>query len=203
MSQTNHFQQTKFIQSGLERQDWVEDIGQEVAFIGRSNVGKSSAINVITNQKGLARTSKTPGRTQHLVFFEVAEGLRLVDLPGYGYAKTPIELRNHWQRKIVEYLSERQSLKGLVIPMDIRRPFTELDQQMMTWTGELELPVHILLTKADKLSRGKAQAVLLEVQRKWLSEHNASIQLFSAPKRIGLDQAREQLAAWLLAEAQD
>lgn len=185
--------------SSLERQDWVEDTGAEVAFVGRSNVGKSSAINTIVNQKSLARTSKTPGRTQQLVFFEVEENIRLVDLPGYGFAKTPIAVRNHWQQKIVEYLSQRESLRGLVIPMDIRRPFTELDQQMMAWADELQLPVHILLTKADKLSRGKANTALLEVQRKWLKAYDASIQLFSAPKRTGVDAAREHLTDWLAA----
>lgn len=197
MSKDIDFQQTRFIQSGLAPKDWVEDSGLEVAFVGRSNVGKSSAINVITKQKSLARTSKTPGRTQHLVFFEVYDGVRLVDLPGYGYAKTPIELRDEWQRRIVDYLSSRKSLQGLVIPMDIRRPFTPLDQQMMAWTGELQLPVHILLTKADKLSRGKANAMLLDVQRNWLEKYHASVQLFSASKRLGLEAARQQISNWL------
>jgi len=184
--------------SSLERKDWVIDHGAEVAFVGRSNVGKSSAINTITNQKSLARTSKTPGRTQLLVFFELLENIRLVDLPGYGFAKTPIDVRNRWQEKIIEYLSTRESLKGLVIPMDIRRPFTDLDQQMMSWTDDLQLPVHILLTKADKLSHGKAKSVLLDVQKKWLGASAASVQLFSAPKRIGIDEAREKLQSWLL-----
>jgi len=184
--------------SSLERNDWVTDSGAEVAFVGRSNVGKSSAINAITNQKSLARTSKTPGRTQLLVFFELLEDVRLVDLPGYGFAKTPIAVRNRWQEKIIEYLSKRESLQGLVIPMDIRRPFTELDQQMMSWTDELQLPVHILLTKADKLSRGKAQSVLFDVQRTWLGAYDASVQVFSAPKRIGVEEARDKLQSWLL-----
>ena len=199
MQETIDFSRAKFLLSSLERKDWVEDIGAEVAFVGRSNVGKSSAINALTNQKSLARTSKTPGRTQLLVFFELLENIRLVDLPGYGFAKTPIAVRNRWQEKIMEYLSERESLRGLVIPMDIRRPFTELDQMMMAWTDELQLPVHILLTKADKLSRGKAQSVLYDVQRKWLGAYDASAQLFSAPKRIGLEEAREKLSEWLLA----
>ncbi len=184
--------------SSLERKDWVADSGAEVAFVGRSNVGKSSAINTITNQKSLARTSKTPGRTQLLVFFELLKNIRLVDLPGYGFAKTPIAVRNRWQQQIVEYLSTRESLRGLVIPMDIRRPFTELDQQMMSWTDDLQLPVHILLTKADKLSRGRANSVLLDVQKRWLANYNASVQLFSAPKRLGVDVAREKLQNWLV-----
>lgn len=192
------FSRAKFMLSSLEQRDWVEDTGAEVAFVGRSNVGKSSAINALTNQKSLARTSKTPGRTQLLVFFEVLEDVRLVDLPGYGFAKTPVSVRLRWQEKIMEYLSQRQSLRGLVIPMDIRRPFTELDQMMMAWADELQLPVHILLTKADKLSRGKAQSVLFDVQRKWLGAYHASAQLFSAPKRTGLQPLREKLSDWLL-----
>ncbi len=202
MQDTIDFRQAKFLLSSLERKDWVEDAGAEVAFVGRSNVGKSSAINALTDQKSLARTSKTPGRTQLLVFFELLENIRLVDLPGYGFAKTPIAVRNRWQEKILEYLSQRKSLRGLVIPMDIRRPFTELDQLMMAWTDELQLPVHILLTKADKLSRGKAQSVLFDVQRKWLGAYDASAQLFSAPKRTGVPEAREKLGEWLLADPQ-
>ena len=119
-------------------------------------------------------------------------------MPGYGFAKTPIAVRNRWQQQIVEYLSTRESLRGLVIPMDIRRPFTELDQQMMSWTDDLQLPVHILLTKADKLSRGRANSVLLDVQKRWLANYNASVQLFSAPKRLGVDVAREKLQNWLV-----
>ena len=163
---------------------------QKSPFIGRSNVGKSSAINTIVNQRGLARTSKTPGRTQQMVFFELQDNIRLVDLPGYGFAKTPLAVRNMWQDKIITYLSERKSLQGLVIPMDIRRPFTELDQSMMEWTDDLQLPVHILLTKADKLSRGKAQESVA-----WMFRKNGSVssmplcKLFSAPKRIGVDHA--------------
>jgi len=198
MTQEINFAQARFMLSSLERKDWVADSGTEVAFVGRSNVGKSSAINTITNQKSLARTSKTPGRTQLLVFFELLENIRLVDLPGYGFAKTPIAVRNRWQQQIVEYLSTRESLKGLVIPMDIRRPFTELDQQMMSWTDDLQLPVHILLTKADKLSRGRANSVLLDVQKRWLANYDASVQLFSAPKRMGVDVAREKLQNWLV-----
>lgn len=198
MTDTIDFAQAKFLLSSLNRDDWVEDTGAEVAFVGRSNVGKSSAINAITNQKSLARTSKTPGRTQLLVFFELLEHIRLVDLPGYGFAKTPIAVRNRWQEKIVEYLSLRESLRGLVIPMDIRRPFTDLDQQMMGWADDLQLPVHILLTKADKFSRGKAQSVLFDVRRNWLSAYHASAQLFSAPQKLGVDEARDKLSSWLL-----
>jgi len=201
MTQSIDFPRAHFILSGIESRDWIPDNGKEVAFVGRSNVGKSSAINTLTNQKGLARTSKTPGRTQHLVFFEFTPGLRMVDLPGYGFAKTPLSVRDHWQRMIMRYLSERQSLQGLVIPMDIRRPFTDLDQQMMDWTDELQLPVHILLTKADKLSRGKAGAVLQDVKHNWLNDYDATVQLFSAPKRTGVDDARQKIQDWLLSDA--
>ncbi len=198
MIESIDFPRASFMLSSIEPGDWIEDAGLEVAFVGRSNVGKSSAINAITNQKGLARTSKTPGRTQHLVFFELSQGLRMVDLPGYGFAKTPLAVRDHWQKRIMQYLSERQTLQGLVIPMDIRRPFTDLDQQMMDWTHEFELPVHILLTKADKLSRGKASAVLHDVRQNWLNDYDATVQLFSAPKRIGIDEARQKIQDWLL-----
>ncbi len=193
-----NFSNAEFILSAEKAKDWVQDEGAEVAFVGRSNVGKSSAINKITNRRGLARTSKTPGRTQHVVFFQLAEQIRFVDLPGYGFAKTPIAVRNRWQAFITEYLSNRQSLKALIIPMDIRRPFTALDQQMMAWADELQLPVHILLTKADKLSRGKAKAVLLDVQKEWLGAFDCTIQLFSASKGTGVDEARDQLSELLL-----
>jgi GTP-binding protein len=192
-----NYSNAQFVLSAEKPKDWVEDLGAEVAFVGRSNVGKSSAINKITNRRGLARTSKTPGRTQHVVFFEVAEDIRLVDLPGYGFAKTPIAVRNHWQTFINTYLSSRKTLKALFIPMDIRRPFTELDQQMMNWADELQLPVHILLTKSDKLSRGKAKSVLIEVEKKWLGEYDCTIQLFSASKGTGVDEARGHLTKWL------
>lgn len=197
MQQIN-FSDAQFVLSAEKAKDWVVDKGAEVAFVGRSNVGKSSAINKITNRRGLARTSKTPGRTQHIVFFELLEQTRLVDFPGYGFAKTPIAVRNRWQAFINEYLSSRKSLKALIIPMDIRRPFTELDQQMMTWADELQLPAHVLLTKADKLSRGNAKSVLLNVQKEWLGAFNCSIQLFSASKGTGVDKARDHITKWLL-----
>ncbi len=194
------FSQTEFILSANLPNQWLSDTGGEVAFAGRSNVGKSSALNTITNRRGLARTSKTPGRTQHIVFFQVADKQRLVDLPGYGFAKTPISVRKHWQETVTNYLSHRGSLRGLILPMDIRRPFTELDQQMVEWTVEIGLPIHVLLTKADKLSRGKAQSVLLQVQKDWMGEGDdaiGSVQLFSATKRIGLDEARNKVSEWL------
>lgn len=175
-----------------------EDSGAEVAFAGRSNVGKSSAINVIANRRGLARTSKTPGRTQQIVFFGVREGIRLVDLPGYGFAKAPERLRRHWEQLVSDYLEHRQSLRGLVIPMDIRRPLTPLDARMVNWAYRLSLPVHILLTKADKLSRGKATATLHAVLGELEELPLISVQLFSATKRQGVDEARERISELLL-----
>lgn len=192
-----NFQQAEFILSADRPSYWVSDLGAEVGFVGRSNVGKSTALNLITNRKGLAKTSKTPGRTQHLVFFGVSDNQRLVDLPGYGFAKTPISVRRNWEKVIMGYLAERRSLRGLVVPMDIRRPFTPLDEQMINWLIEIHLPFHVLLTKADKLSRGKAESVLLKVQRRKLEEVNGSVQLFSALKRQGLEQAREKISGWL------
>ena len=178
---------------------WPADTGAEVAFAGRSNVGKSSAINAITNRRGLARTSKTPGRTQQIVFFGVGEGIRLVDLPGYGFARAPEKLRRHWERLVGDYLERRKSLRGLVVPMDIRHPLTPLDADMVRWAYELSLPVHILLTKADKLGRGKARAALLTVERELEALPLVTVQLFSATRRLGMEAARERITALLAA----
>ena len=174
------------------------DEGVEVAFAGRSNAGKSSALNRITGQKSLARTSKTPGRTQQLVFFQLDEKRRLVDLPGYGYAKAPLAERKRWAQAIEDYFKERQSLKGVFLMMDIRHPLTEFDQQMIEWCESCHLPLHIVLTKADKLKRGAAKNTLLSVERK-LQEMTVelSVQLFSVPAKIGVDQAHQALDQWL------
>ena len=172
-----------------------------MAFAGRSNVGKSSAINAITNQNRLAKTSKTPGRTQQIVFFEIDPELRLVDLPGYGFAKAPEKLRLHWQEFIAEYLVSRQSLRGLVIPMDIRRPLTELDITMLECCWENGLPVHVLLTKADKFKRGKALNILKTVSKQLIDQPLTTVQLFSVPGRQGVDEARKQLSDFLTEEA--
>jgi GTP-binding protein len=165
------------------------DDGVEVAFAGRSNAGKSSALNALTNRRGLARTSKTPGRTQLINFFRLDEQRRLVDLPGYGFAKVPLAVRDSWRVLMESYLGERAALSGLVVVMDIRRPLTEFDQQMLGWAESAQIPVLVLLTKADKLSRGKANSEVLSV-RKALGE-SATVQAFSATKRIGLPEARE------------
>ncbi|HOB60797.1 MAG TPA: ribosome biogenesis GTP-binding protein YihA/YsxC [Candidatus Competibacteraceae bacterium] len=174
------------------------DDGQEVAFAGRSNAGKSSAINVLTGQRQLARVSKTPGRTQLLNFFEVAPARYLVDLPGYGYAEVPNAIRQHWQKLLERYLRERAALRGLLLLMDIRHPLTELDRQMLGWCGVRQLPVHILLTKADKLSRGAALTTLQQLRRTLQPHHpNVSAQLFSALTGQGRDDVCTQLDLWL------
>lgn len=176
------------------------DEGAEIAFAGRSNAGKSSAINRITGQKSLARTSKTPGRTQLINFFRLDEQRCLVDLPGYGYAKVAAEVKRRWQQTMEQYLSTRQSLRGLVLLMDVRHPLKEVDQQLLAWCWEVGMPVHVLLTKVDKLKRGAAQKALMEVQRE-LAEHSpeglTSVQLFSSPKGTGLDEVYRVLDRWL------
>lgn len=174
-----------------------DDSGYEVAFAGRSNAGKSSALNAITQRRGLARTSKTPGRTQHLVFFELDEQHRLVDLPGYGFAKVPEKIKREWGRAMETYLSQRQSLKGLILLMDIRHPMTDFDTQMISWCQHANMPVHILLTKCDKLKRGAAQNVLLKIRRELVHSPLTSIQLFSAMNLTGVEEARQVLDQWL------
>ncbi len=174
-----------------------------MAFAGRSNAGKSSAINTLTGNHKLARTSKTPGRTQLINFFALSETQRLVDLPGYGYAKVPLAMKQQWERNLSEYLRERRCLKGLVLLMDVRHPMREFDTMMLNWAVEAGMPVHILLTKADKLKRGPAQSTLLAV-RKHLQEAEVddlvSAQLFSSLKGTGLDQLKQKLVSWLRIE---
>ncbi len=177
-----------------------DDSGFEVAFAGRSNSGKSSAINAITNQKKLARTSKTPGRTQQINFFKLDdEQHRLVDLPGYGFAKVPLAVKLHWQETLERYLQTRQSLRGLVLMMDVRHPLTEFDQQMLNWCHLSNMPVHILLTKADKISRGKGNAEREKV-RQYLAtlSEESSVQLFSALKGVGIEEVQNRLNSWLM-----
>ncbi len=188
----------RFVVSAHQPTQWVTDTGAEVAFAGRSNVGKSSAINAITRRRKLARTSKTPGRTQQIVFFELAVGRRLVDLPGYGFAQVPAALKQHWERTIERYLSTRGSLRGLMLVMDARHPLTLLDRQMLHWCARSDMPVHILLTKADKLSYSKAVASLRRVRdATQRADGGATVQLFSATDGSGVEQARERLVAWL------
>jgi GTP-binding protein len=191
------YSHARFLLSVPDPRQAPSDTGIEVAFAGRSNAGKSSALNALTQRKSLARTSKTPGRTQHLVFFELDGERRLVDLPGYGYAKVPEKVRRHWGQAMEAYLTHRQSLKGLILMMDVRHPLTDFDTQMLQWCQHANMPVHILLTKADKLKRGPAMSSLLKVQKTLAQQHNVSVQLFSALKHTGVEQAREVLDGWL------
>lgn len=172
---------------------------REVAFAGRSNAGKSSALNALCAQKALARTSKTPGRTQQLVYFEAAPGRYLVDLPGYGYAQVPPELRAHWQAFINRYFEIREALAGLVVVMDCRHPLREFDLQMLDYAAARQLPAHCLLTKADKLGRGEQGKVLAAVRKELLSRYaqSVSVQLFSSDSKQGVDEARALIAGWL------
>ena len=171
------------------------DTGREVAFAGRSNAGKSSALNAMCNQHRLAKTSKTPGRTQQLVYFEVQPERYLVDLPGYGYAKVPMDLKAHWQAFINGWLQERQALAGLVIVMDIRHPLREFDLKMLDYAHARALPAHCLLTKADKLGRGAAGNTLLAVRRDL--GVRGTVQLFSSETKQGIDEARAVVTNWL------
>jgi len=191
---------TRYLISALKLSDTPPDEGSEVAFAGRSNAGKSSAINAICRQKGLARTSKTPGRTQMLNFFEVDEQRRLVDLPGYGYAKVPDAIQKNWRKSMETYLLERRSLKGVFLLMDIRHPLTDFDWQMITWCSHHRRPLHIALTKADKLGRGAARGTLLKVGAELQSkapEIPISLQLFSVLQGIGVEEAHDLLDTWL------
>ena len=189
------FNQAEFVISANRPAQFPPDKGSEVAFAGRSNAGKSSALNAIAGRKSLARTSKTPGRTQLVNFFALPNGDRLVDLPGYGYARVPEAVRRHWRHLMEAYFNQRRSLAGLILVMDARRPLTEFDRQMLAWSEGVGCLTHILLTKADKLSRGKASAMLHEVRS--AVDPETSAQLFSATRKSGIEQAREALMALL------
>lgn len=194
----NPFTAAEFLTSAARLSQAPADTGREAAFAGRSNAGKSSALNAIVGHKGLARTSKTPGRTQLINFFPVTDDARLVDLPGYGYAKVPPEVKAQWERHLTAYLQQRESLVGLILLMDIRHPLTDFDRQMLAWCRDAVLEVHVLLTKADKLKRGAAQNTLLKVRRELTGLYpQASVQLFSAVDGTGLDAARALLTTWL------
>lgn len=192
------FRIATFLQSASNLGNAPSDTGSEVAFAGRSNAGKSSAINTLTANRKLARTSRTPGRTQLINFFSLSDSQRLVDLPGYGYAKVPLKMKQEWNRHMANYLQKRQSLRGLILLMDIRHPLTDADEQMIGWAATAQMPIHALLTKADKLKRGPAKATLLSVQGR-LSEFGdlASVQLFSSLKGDGLPALRTKLKTWL------
>ena len=197
-------QQATFIKSASLVSQCPPDIGLEVAFAGRSNAGKSSALNTLTHAQ-LAHTSKTPGRTQLINFFKLDDERRLVDLPGYGYAKVPLELKAHWQQHLDAYLTGRQSLVGLVLVMDLRHPLSDFDCMMLEWARKSDIPAHVLLSKADKMAFGAAKNALLKVQTRMRKElgSNASVQLFSSPKRMGIDEAHGRLAQWLFPVEQE
>ena len=193
----SQFPDAKFILSANSPQQFLPDTGSEVAVAGRSNAGKSSAINVIVNRRQFARTSKTPGRTQLVNFFALRSGQRLVDLPGYGFARVSDAVRRHWASLLQDYFEGRECLNGLILVVDIRRQLTEFDRQMLAFAESVSLPVHILLTKADKLKRGKAKTALLQVKKE-LGEV-ATVQLFSALDKSGADEARDVLERFLAA----
>lgn len=191
------YRSAQFLTSANELHQLPPDAGIEVALAGRSNAGKSSALNTLTGQSRLARVSKTPGRTQLINLFELDAGRRLVDLPGYGYAQVPEAVKRHWQAVLARYLDERGALAGLLLVMDVRHPFNPLDRQMLDWTRHRGLATHVLLTKADKLSRGAAGSTLTQVRRELAAHYpNAGAQLFSSHDRTGLDAAHAQLDQW-------
>lgn len=198
------YNSARFLTSASRVAECPPDDGSEVAFAGRSNAGKSSAINAITVNSKLARTSKTPGRTRLINFFSLNRpGCRLVDLPGYGYAKVAKEMQEDWQKHLDDYLSRRESLRGLVLVMDIRHPLQDFDRMMIEWCEQSQLPLMVLATKADKLKSGQAKQAMLKI-RKALEGVNCLEHLiqFSAMKKQGLDQARNALTDWLEAEEQ-
>ncbi|WP_199610081.1 ribosome biogenesis GTP-binding protein YihA/YsxC [Flocculibacter collagenilyticus] len=171
--------------------------GMEVAFAGRSNAGKSSALNTLTHQKGLARTSKTPGRTQLINAFDIGEDRRLIDLPGYGFAKVPLEMKLKWQKSLGEYLEKRECLRGLVVLMDIRHPMKDLDQDLIFWAVDSNIPVLVLLTKADKLKSGKRKAELLKIREASLAfQGDVTVHAFSSLKHFGVKELSQKLDEW-------
>lgn len=192
-----NYQNAKYLLGAAKIAQLPEDKGIEVAFAGRSNAGKSSALNTLTQQKSLARTSKMPGRTQLINVFTLDDARRLIDLPGYGYAKVPQAMKEQWQAELGRYLQTRQCLHGLVLLMDIRHFLKDTDIQMLQWTASVELPVHCLLSKADKLKSGAKSKALMQCKKQLKTIHpTASVQVFSALKRLGLDQLYAKLDNW-------
>lgn len=192
------YRSAHFLTSAAKLHQCPPDEGWEVAFAGRSNAGKSSAINSLTYNKKLAKTSKTPGRTQLINFFELSDSQRLVDLPGYGFAKVPVAVKKEWTKQLENYLAKRQCLRGLILLMDVRRPMQTFDEQMLNWALSAQMPVHILLTKADKLKKGPASSALLGVRKAMLPhEELVSVQLFSSLKHTGHKELIKVLNGWL------
>ena len=196
----NPFRAAHFVLSAASPAQLPRDEGAEIAFAGRSNAGKSSALNAICDQTGLARTSKTPGRTPLLNVFALDDARRLIDLPGYGYAKVPEKMREHWRTLIDDYLRGRDSLRGIVLIMDSRHPLKDFDRQMLQFCDDIDRACHVLLTKADKLAHSEGLRTLALVRKECAAQGwRASAQLFSAMKKTGLDEARSTLAGLLAA----
>lgn len=192
-----NYNQAEFMLSVANLDQLPVDLGFEVAIVGRSNAGKSSVLNQLTQNKSLARVSKTPGRTQHINLFDLGSDRRLADLPGYGYAKVPPSVKKQWEQLLDNYLRTRECLQGLVVVMDIRHPFKEFDHQLLTWSSQCDLPVHILLNKADKLTTNHANQTLKSVPASIANYHNKiTYQAFSALKGIGIKELRECLDQW-------
>ena len=188
----------QFILGAAQPEQFPKDDIMEIAFAGRSNVGKSSAINAIANRRKLARTSKTPGRTQQINFFTMGEQARLVDLPGYGFAQVPLQVKKKWQSTIKDYLTGRANLMVLVLLMDIRHPFSKLDQQMIDWASESQLATQVLLTKSDKLKRGQIASTVMQVEKKLNTlDGNFAVEAFSSHNYLGVQAMREQMAEWV------
>jgi GTP-binding protein len=209
----NPLQGAQFVLAAHRINQLPADEGAEVAFAGRSNAGKSSALNALTGHKGLARTSKTPGRTQQMVAFSLpplvqgemsqATETRLIDLPGYGYAKVPESLREHWRQEIDNYLHQRRSLRGVVLIVDIRHPLKEFDRTMLEFCFGTLLPCHVLLTKADKLSRNQASQALATLRKQLDASTPVTAQVFSSSEGIGVEEARAKVMAFLKGEVND
>jgi len=192
-----NYASASFVTSAPDITKLPPDTGIEIAFAGRSNAGKSSALNTLTRQKSLARTSKTPGRTQLINVFELDSGERLIDLPGYGFAKVPMAVKEKWQKALAEYLQKRDSLKGIVVLMDIRHPFRETDQELIYWAADCGIPVLALLTKADKLKQGPRKSTVLQARQAAIAFHgDVQVEAFSSLKRIGVEQLENKLNEW-------
>ena len=188
----------EFLLGAAEPHQFPQDDLVEIAFAGRSNVGKSSAINAICNRRKLARTSKSPGRTQQINFFSMGDTARLADLPGYGFAQVPLAIKKKWQDTIHNYLADRENLRVLVLLMDIRHPLTDLDWQMVNWASDSDLPTQILLTKADKFKRGKVASTVLNVEKQLNSVPGQfAVEPFSSESYVGVNEMRAQLAEWV------
>ncbi len=198
---TINLNNAKFVTAAYKPSQWMQDLGSEVAFAGRSNSGKSTALNAIVGHKRLAITSKTPGRTQQIVFFQIDSQRRLIDLPGYGYAKVPPEVQEHWASVIEQYLTTRSSLQGMIMTMDIRHPLKQLDSQLLNWCIESSVGVHILLTKADKLSKSKQANAKRAVESELKAVEGVTLQVFSGRTGLGVDQARERVVSLLKADS--